>query len=119
MGRLVKGHLLEVQPGRVLEKPFDLDDFPRYGDRFEARKAIPYQLGDVVWSKAGRRALVIVMRIERTNPDDIWGSPLLPVVLVREETAKGEWSKQWVKMWPGDLDRGYDKWVAAQSAENA
>lgn len=118
MARLVKGDLLSVEPGRVLNEQFDLSDFPRYGDRFEARKAIPYKLGDVIRSRVGRRALVIALHIDRPNRDDPIGSPLLPVLMVREETTTGEWSKQWVRMWPGDIERGFEKWSATQSAEN-
>lgn len=115
MARLVRGDLLTVEPGRVLDAPLNLDDFPVYGDRFEARKAIPYKLGDVIRSRVGRRALVIALHVERIRQDDP-SSDLLPRLMVREETTSGGWSKQWVRMWPGDIERGYE---AAQKREGS
>lgn len=118
MGRLVKGSMLTIQPDRVLDKPFDLSDFPRWGSRKEARAAHPYKKGDVVWSKDGRRALVLEAFVDRVIEHDPI-SDLLPYVRVRAETVAGGWAKQWVVLSPGDLDRVHAKWIAAQSAENA
>lgn len=96
----------KVTPVRRLNAPFDLCEFPRFGTRKEGRAANPYRVGDVVWSKTGRPALVVGVFVDRVNERDP-SSTLLPVVRVRPETAKGEWSETWVYMWPGDLDRGH------------
>lgn len=111
MGRLVRS---TVAPQRVLDQPFDLDEFPRWGSRKDARLANPYKVGDVVWSRAGRRALVYVTMVQRINENDPI-SDLLPVVRAQEETVKGTWAKQWVQLWPGDLERGFEKWKEAQN----
>lgn len=103
---------------RVLDNPLSLDDFPTWGTRKEAREANPYKVGDVVWVNDGRRALVIATFVERVNENDPI-SDLLPVLRVRPMTKSGEWSRLWEMVWPGYIHRGYEKWKAAQAAENA
>lgn len=113
MGRVVKGTALEIKPQRYLNAPFSLDEFNRWGTYQEARKSCPYKPGDVVWSEAGRRALVLRVHIRRVRECDP-SSDLLPVLQVREMTASGTWSKLWRRCWPGDIDRAYEAYLAAQ-----
>lgn len=116
-GRVVSRYNTTVAE-RVLDAPFSLDDFPTWGPWKQAREANPYKVGDVVWVNDGRRALVIGVFIQRINENDPI-SDILPVLRVRPMTKSGEWSRLWEMVWPGYIQRGYEKWKAAQSAENA
>jgi hypothetical protein len=107
MSRKLRG-LENITPQRYLNTPFDLEDFPRYGTRIEARAANPYKVGDVIWAENGRPALVVVVHVDRIHEGDVT-SPLLPRLKIRPQTVKGEWAKNWVYIWPGGIERGYEK----------
>jgi hypothetical protein len=115
-GRVVSKYNTTIAE-RVLDEPLSLDDFPTWGTRKEAREANPYKVGDVVWVNDGRRALVIATFVERLNDSDPI-SDLLPVLRVRAMTKKGEWSKLWEMVWPGYIQRGYEKWKKEQEGQS-
>lgn len=113
MSRIVKQPVPEVR--RVLDGPFDLSEFPCYGTRFEARRAQPYRVGDVIRVREGKEALVLYAMIERTRDNDTT-SPLLPMLRVCERTATGKWSRLWRTVWPGEIERGFEAYRGKKNA---
>lgn len=67
--------------------------------------ACPYQQGDVIYvERDGKpvKAIVGMVFNDYDRYDD-----RRPKYRVHLATAKGEWSRNWIYVWPGHIERGY------------
>lgn len=106
MSRKINSQVLKATP--PLRDPAEPGMRPgdcTFDSHIEARRGAPYQVGDVLrtlHNGKSKRALVYAVQTERTLAGDVrccW--------LVRVETAAGRWADNWIRVYPGDVERGF------------
>lgn len=112
MTRLVKNwKAVKVEEMQVAPHRYTWDDDDTsidVNEKLSVWKAkVPYKEGEVVFVEhngEAKRALIYIMRPERDR-----AGFRQEVYLCQIETADGHFAKQWTKVWPGGIQRGYFK----------
>lgn len=116
---------MEAAPHRYLWTGFDDDYRFKWAEiGYQAWKAaVPYKVGEVIYIEytggAHRKALIVDVGSYRPEAGPHAGDKVETYRVVYE-TAKGEWSGNWLRVYPGNVQRGYKRaGLATEIPENA
>lgn len=78
----------------------------RSDDPGKWRDALAYKRGDVLWVKRGDDPQLA--RVLRVHMDHTRDGDRVAKYMVQLATQRGDWSRVWVYVWPGQIQRGYE-----------
>jgi len=75
----------------------------------EWRAAVPYKAGEVIYFQSnGEATKALILDVGSYRPEaGIYAGDKVETYRIAYATKTGKWSKNWLRIYPGDVQRGY------------